>query len=65
MTASGFKSGTGGRALVKRFGAREEGEEIDDVVFGLIFDAQVLLGERALQRIAEELAQIGDRDEPC
>jgi hypothetical protein len=31
----------------------------------LIVDAQVLPGKGALQRIAKELAQIRDRDEPC
>ena len=50
-----------GRALIERLRAGEQGEQIDHVVLGLVFDRQVLFGERALERVLEELAQIRDR----
>ncbi len=52
-----------GRLLVERIGAREQCQEIDDVVLGLIFDSEVLSLERAMQRIVKVLAQIRHRDD--
>ena len=47
--------------LVERLGTRKQSEQIDHVVLGLIFDREVLLLERAMQRVLEKLAQIRHR----
>ena len=39
---TGAAIGTAGLLFVERIGAREQGQEIDDVVLGLILDRQVL-----------------------
>jgi hypothetical protein len=45
---------------LSRVGAGEEREEIDDVVLGVVLDLELLVRERAVQRVAKELLQIAD-----
>src|SRR5262249_45050218 len=50
------------RGLFKqRLGAREQREEIDYVVLGLVFDSHLLLFQGTVELVLEELPQIGDR----
>ena len=51
-----------GRRLVEPLGARERGKHADHVVLGMLVDHDALLGERAAQRIAEELREVRDRN---
>jgi hypothetical protein len=48
--------------LEQLFRAREQRQQVDDVLLGLVLDRDMLLRERALQRIAEELRQTLDRN---
>ncbi|MNC96557.1 hypothetical protein D3C83_139650 [compost metagenome] len=38
----------------------EHRQQVDDVVFRVVLDVQVLALERRVQRLAEELAHVGD-----
>ena len=51
-----------GRVLVQRLRARKEREQIDDVLLGLFLYRHVLLGERPVYGVLEELPQIRDRE---
>ena len=44
--------------VVKRLRSREQGEQIDDVVLGLVFHGNVLMCERVVERIPEELPHV-------
>ena len=57
-TTSGFSRMPSRRAVIQGLGAREERQQVDDVVLGLVLDRNALVGERGLQRIAEELPQV-------
>src|SRR2546429_5126354 len=48
-------------ALVQRLGAREQREQIHHVVLGLVFDREVLPGERPLQRSEEHTSELQSR----
>jgi Flp pilus assembly protein TadB len=49
--------------VVQRLGAREQRQQVHHVVFGVVVDLQVLVSERALQRVAEELPEVGHGDD--
>ena len=46
--------------LEERLGVREHRQEVDDVVLRVFVDVQVLVPERPVKRIAEELAHVRD-----
>ena len=43
--------------LIQRIGARKHGEQIDDILFGLLVDVQMLVFARTVKRITKEFAQ--------
>ncbi len=45
------------RALVQRVGAGEHGEQVDDVLFGLLVDVEMLVFARGVKRVTKEFAQ--------
>ncbi len=49
-----------GRALVESLGAREQRQQIDDIVLRLVLDLELLLLQGAVQGVLEELAQVRD-----
>ncbi len=53
------------RTVVQRLRAREQRQEVDDVVLGLVLDRELLALQGCVQRVAEELPQVRDRDDGC
>ena len=52
------------RGLVYRLGAREQCQQVDDVLLGLCLDAHLLMTESGMQRIAKVFAKISNRNDP-
>ena len=46
-----------GSLLVQRVGAREHGEQVDDVLLRLLLDVEMLMLGRFVKRVTKELAQ--------
>ena len=49
------------RLLVQRVGAREHGEQVDDVLLGLLVDVEMLVLARFVKRVTKKFAQGTDR----
>jgi hypothetical protein len=46
--------------LIERIGARKGGQHIDQVVFGMVIDGNMLMPQRMLHGVVKEFAQIHD-----